>query len=317
MADEYKFPDEVAAEKKPEVKTNEPQLEVVVVDDTPAEDRGRKPLGKEPDEVAPDDEARKYSEDVQKRIGELKHIAHDERRAREAALREREEAVNFAKLQFEENKRLRGYISGGEKQYKDTLTAAASTELGMAKKALKAAYESGDAEKVAEAAEQLNAAQIRAVIAQQFTPSAPPSQEEKFPVQSQQTTPARPRVDEKALRWQARNQWFGQDPEMTSFALGLHQKLVEAGINPDTEDYYQKVDGRLRQVFPDFFGERQQTNGSEPQRTTATVVAPAGRTSAQTSRKITLSVSQQNLARKLGLSNAQYAEQVARLQEKQ
>jgi hypothetical protein len=314
MADgEYKFPDELDAEVKGVAADNkaaaEDALQIELVDDTPEQDRNRKPIGKKVEDIVGDDEAKQYSEAVQKRFKELSHVAHDERRAKEAAQREAAEAARFAKQVYDDNLRLRSYVSQGEQVHKHVLTTAASSKLDMAKKALAAAYQSGDAEKVSEASEMLSNASIEAAMAQQFRPSAPPTgQEQNFQVPLQQQQPAQPRVDEKAARWQAKNQWFGADDEMTSLALGLHRKLVDAGVDPNSDEYYQKVDTRMREKFPEVFG----TQAPTTQMRTTSVVAPVGRSTAP--RKVTLSTSQQNLARKLGISNEQYAKSLVALE---
>jgi hypothetical protein len=318
QGDAYRFPDEL--NEPTNVKPGEdPKLEIELVDDTPPEDRGRKPLGKTVEELTGDEEAQQYSESVKKRLSELTHVAHDERRAKEAAFREREAATEFAKKVWDENQRLQQYVAKGEGIHKEVLTHSATSELTMAKKALAAAYQSGDADKVAEATEAMQQAAIRAEMARQFTPTQMPTgQPPQFPLPLQRVAPSAPVVDERAIKWQARNQWFGQDPELTSFALGFHKKLVDSGIDPQSDEYYQKVDARVRQVFPDFFGEHQGSNGA--QQTTngagrsASVVAPVGRTTG--ARKVTLSLSQQAVARRLGITNEQYAKQLVALESK-
>jgi hypothetical protein len=305
MAEEgYRFPDELDAEVKGVAEGNkaaaEEGLQIELTDDTPEQDRNRKPIGKKVEDIVGDDEAKTYSEAVQKRFKELSHVAHDERRAKEAAQREAAEAARFAKQVYDDNMRLQQYVSQGEQVHKQVLTTAATSKMEMAKKALSAAYQSGDAEKVAEATEAMNAASIEAAIAQQFRPSVPATrQEQNFQVPSQPQPPQVPRVDEKAAKWQARNQWFGSDSEMTSLALGLHKKLVDSGVDPTSDEYYQRVDARMREKFPEVFGTQ------APTTQTRSVVAPVGRSTAP--RKVTLSTSQQNLARKLGITNEQYA----------
>jgi hypothetical protein len=309
MADEYKFPDETPA---PAAK-KEDDFQVEVVDDTPAEDRNRRPLGKSAEQIAADVEAEEYSDAVKKRMRELTHVAHDERRAKEAAQREQAAATDFAKRVWEENQRLQQYVVKGESTHKEVLEKSATTSLAMAKKALSAAYQSGDADKVAEATEAMQLAAIEAEVARRFTPAQlPTGQPQNFQVPSPQLAPApAPTRDDKAIRWQARNQWFGADPELTSFALGYHKKLVDEGVDPTSDEYYQKVDSRVRQVFPEYFQEsRPSTNGARSG--AASIVASVGRTTG--SRKVTLSLSQQAVAKKLGISNEQYAKSLVALE---
>ena len=148
--EEYKFPDEIDQEKaeKPEA---EDDLKVEVVDDTPEEDRGRKPLPKEMVDELEKDDLEEYSDKVKKRLGQMKKVWHDERREKERALREREEALRFAQIREQEIRQLKQRLGNGEKAYIHEVTKAANNDLGMAKERLKQAYESGDAEKITDA----------------------------------------------------------------------------------------------------------------------------------------------------------------------
>ena len=314
MNDAYRFPDEVAPPKPEAKKDDGPELQIELVDDTPPEDRNRKPIGKTPEQITADDEVEQYSEGVKKRMRELTHVAHDERRAKEQALREQAAATDFAKRVWEENQRLQQYVVKGETTHKEVLEKSATTSLAMAKKALSAAYQSGDAEKVAEATEAMQQAAIEAEIARRFTPAQiPTGQPQNFAIPSAQVAPA-PAVqrDDRAVRWQARNQWFGVDPELTSFALGYHKKIVDEGVDPTSDEYYQKVDARVRQVFPEYFQGTSATPTNGTRSGAAPIVASVGRTTG--SRKVTLSLSQQAVAKKLGITNEQYAKQLVALE---
>jgi len=317
--EQFQFPDEISSgpvDVKAAADAKVPAFEIEVVDDTPPEDRNRKPLNKSVEEITGDDEAEQYSENVKKRMRELSHVAHDERRAKEAAIREQAAATEFAKRVWEENQRLQRYVASGENTHKEVLQQSASAELTMAKKALTSAYQSGDAEKVAEATEAMQQAVIKQEVAKRFVPSQlpPAGQQQNFPLPLQQPVPqATPAVDSRAARWQARNQWFGDDPELTSFALGYHKKLIDSGVNPQSDEYYEKVDARVREKFPEYFGEQAPANNTASQRSgRSSPVAPVGRTTG--ARKVTLSLSQQAVARKLGISNEQYAKQVVALE---
>jgi len=297
---------EVKVEKKQEV---EKDLEVEVVDDTPPKDRNRKPS--EPPADVTDDELGEYSEKVKKRIQHFSKGYNDERRKAEAAEREREEAIRVAQTLLEENNRLKGDMSKSQQ----TMLAQAKTnithELEQAKRAYKAAYEAGDSDKVLEAQEALTAAKIKADKIANV--KLPPLQKQETEVKPQPTTPA-PVADTRALAWQKANPWFGSDDEMTSLALGLHQKLVREGIDPRSDEYYDRINGRMRQLFPDQFESAEEPPPVEKQRR-SNVVAPATRSTAP--RKIVLTQSQVNLAKRLGLTPEQYARQVAEDMRKQ
>ena len=304
--DEYKFPDEQEPVGEQESETvEESDIELEVVDDTPPEDRGRKPLDRDVEDVS-DEEVAEYSEKVQKRMKELTHARHDERRAKEAALREREEAARIAQQLYEENKRLREHYNASAQLQTSVAQSKAEAELQLARQKLKEAQESYDTDQIINAQEELAAARYRLEQAKAFTPrSLQIPQEDVYSQPTPQQSPAQ--VDPKAARWQAQNQWFGQDDEMTSLALAVHKKLVDSGYDPRTDEYYERINARMREVFPDYFGEAKKEQPKRP----ATVVAAPTRTSGK--KKITLTKSQEALARRLGLTNEQYAKEVLKL----
>ena len=303
---EYKFPDEQEPVGEQESETvEESDIELEVVDDAPPEDRGRKPLDREVEDVS-DEEVAEYSEKVQKRMKELTHARHDERRAKEAALREREEAAKIAQQLYEENKRLREHYNASAQLQTSVAQSKAEAELQLARQKLKEAQESYDTDQIINAQEELAAARFRLEQAKAFTPKALQiPQEDVYSQPTPQQSPAQ--VDPKAARWQAQNQWFGQDDEMTSLALAVHKKLVDSGYDPRTDEYYERINARMREVFPDYFGEAKKEQPKRP----ATVVAAPTRTSGK--KKITLTKSQEALARRLGLTNEQYAKEVLKL----
>ena len=181
-----------------------------------------------------------------------------------------------------------------------------SNEVETAKRMYKEAYESGDSDKLVEAQEALTIAKIRADKVNNFRPA--PLQEEETPVQiTQQPTRAAP-VDEKLLAWQDQNQWFGSNKRMTAYALGLHEDLVSEGIPSGSEEYYRRIDTDIRQRFSDQFGAEESVD-AKPQRAKSNNVAPATRSTAP--RKIVLTQTQVNLAKRLGVPLELYARKVA------
>ena len=301
----FKFPDEKAEEKKQdeiqfEVE-GEGEPEIEVVDDTPPEDRDRAPMKEPPAEVT-DDELAQYSDGVKKRIQHFSKGYHEERRAKEAAFREREEAIRLAQQLMEENKKLQSTQGQTQQVLLEQAKKVVQSEVEQAKRKLKDAYDAGDSDKLLEAQEELTAAKIRADRVNNFKPA--PLQEEKPAVQpAPQPVQQEPvRVDAKASAWQEANPWFGSDDEMTALALTVHRKLVESGVNPTSDEYYDRINTRMRQVFPDAFPSEKPVKKS-------TVVAPATRSTAP--KKIVLTQSQVNIAKRLGLTNEQYARAVA------
>jgi len=312
MAESYKFPDEVE-ETTVEVTTdNEADVEVEIVDDTPERDRGRKPLDREVADPT-DEEIESYSDNVKKRIKDLTHARHDERRAKESLLREKQELERLAQHMMEENRRLKQTVNTGTEQYAASVKQIADSEVEKAKRALKEANESFDTEAIISAQEALMDAKMKAEAAKNFRPTALQVDEPVVQMRQQQDTA--PQVDEKTLRWQARNQWFGASgfEEHTSFALGLHQKLVNSGLDPRSDEYFERIDARMKSTFPDVFGnEDRPTKSGDGSRRPASVVAPATRSTG--ARKVQLTPTQAALAKKYGLTPQQYAAEVAKLE---
>ena len=297
-ADDFRA--DAALKSEGEVDTDDDDFEVEVVDDTPKADRGRK--ASEPPTDVTDEELEDYSDKVRKRIQHFSKGYHDERRAKEEALRERQELERVTQQLMEENKKLKGNVNKNQTALLEQAKRNAAIETEGAKRAYKEAYESGDSDAVLEAQEKLTNAKIKSDRLANF--KLPALQETQTLVQTQveQIAPA-VQVDERAANWQKNNSWFGSDDEMTSLALGLHNKLVKQGISPQSDEYYETIDSRMRQVFPDNFED------AEPKRKKAQVVAPATRSTAP--KKVTLTRTQVQIAKRLGLTPEQYAKQVA------
>lgn len=316
MNEEYKFPDEIEEEKaKNSAQAQEDEFELEIEDDTPPLDRGRKPLPKEVREELENDDLEKYSEDAQAKLRALNKVWHDERREKEQALRERQAAEEMAQRIYEENKKLKSKLTSGEQSYLSTYKNAAELELNAAKRAYKEAYDMGDADRLVEAQQQIADANYKLRRAEEYVPSRHEEETEVKSVPEAQV--ARP--DQRTVAWQERNDWFGKDEEMTSLALGLHQKLVKqyGASYPSTDEYWQKVDETMRRRFPDYFEDEKEeevTTRNKPQRTekVSTVVAPATRSSP--SKKVILKQSEVNIAKRLGLTPEQYVREKLRME---
>jgi hypothetical protein len=293
-------------EQEIDIEDKEKDFELEIEDDTPEQDRNRQPLPKEMVQELEEDELEDYSEKVKTRLKQMKKVWHDERREKESALREQQEAVNLAQNLVEENKKLKSRLTEGEKSLISTATSAAELEMEMAKRAYKEAYDSGDSDKIVDTQEKLNNASYRL---QRLKGYRPPLQEENNSVQNQPTQAAAPRLDQKTDNWRKQNTWFGQDEEMTATALGLHQKLEKqyGGQYIGTDEYWNTVNKTMQRRFPEYFGDEEP---EKPQRTAATVVASASRSTAP--KKIVLKQSQLALAKKLGLTPEQYAREYAK-----
>jgi len=309
--------EEAAKAKKEEAKPKQEEFDfdLEIEDDTPPEDRGREPLPEDIKKELDEDTLEDYSERVKNRMAQLKKVWHDERRAKEAAAREREEAIKYAQSIIEENRKLKSTLSVGEQDYLKTLKDAYEKELLIAKRDYKDAYDSGDSEKIVEAQSRMNEASYKLQNALGMKPQyqsqeALQTSQNRGQLEQQINSQYNiPKPDEKATRWQEKNTWFGQDPEMTSLALGLHEKLVRSGVSPTSEEYYRRIDDTMHKRFPEYFGETDSLEEDKPaQRKPSTVVAPATRSTAP--KKVRLTKTQLALAKKFKLTPEQYAREL-------
>jgi hypothetical protein len=306
---EDKVEEPVKEPPKQETKT-EPEFEIEEEDDTPPQDRNRDPLPDNIKQELDEDDLSEYSDRVKQRMAQLKKAWHDERRAKEAEAREREEAIKYAQRIIEENNKLKTTLSTGEADYLKTLKEKFEVDLAIAKREYKDAYDSGDSEKMVEAQAKLAEAQYKLGQASGMKPQYTLQNEENS-VNSEQAKLLQPRAqkpDQKALNWQQNNQWFGRDEEMTSLALGLHEKLVRAGIDPTSDIYYRRIDETMHKRFPEYFGDDTESIEEKPQRKPSTVVAPATRSTGP--KKIRLTKTQLALAKKFKLTPEQYAREL-------
>jgi hypothetical protein len=321
---EFKFPDETEIPSQPEQKAEavvEDDLKVEIEDDTPPEDRNRKPLPKEVVQELEKDDLEDYSEKVKKRLSQMKKVWHDERRAKEAALREREEALRFAQAREEEIRQLRQKVTVGQRAYVEEASKAAANNLGMAKEQFRKAFEAGDADKIAEAQEAITQATIRLKEVEKFKPALQKQESSVQQVQQARVPDQAPAQmpDRKAEEWRERNTWFGADEEMTALALGLHEKLVKSGIDPRSDKYYNEIDSTMRKRFPEAFeDDAEQTTEAAPKQEkpraqkAANVVAPVTRGTAP--RQVRLTPTQVAIAKKLGISNQEYARELMKME---
>ena len=303
--EEFKFPDEMPVDTKAEDNKVDFEVEgddiVEVVDDTPESDRGRPPMKEPPAEVT-DDELAKYSEGVKQRIQHFSKGYHEERRAKEAAQREREEALRLAQNLIEENKKLQGTLGQGQQALIAQAKQTAAAEVAAAKQKLKDAHEAFDTDGIVAAQEELAKAVNKIERLNAYRPPAPAAPPVQTPQNVVQTLPSPPPPDPKARAWQEANPWFGSNKRMTNFALAVHQELIESGVDTASDEYYGRINAEMRRTFPEAFSSGKSAKA-------ANVVAPATRSTAP--KKIVLTQTQVNLAKRLGLSNEQYARAVA------
>jgi hypothetical protein len=302
----FEFPDESGAEEEnPRAGSRivAPATEIEIVDDTPPADRNRKPMAEPPKEVT-DDELSKYDESVQSRIKHFSKGYHEERRAKEAAQREREEAVRLAQQVVEENRKLKGSLHEGQTALIEQAKQVAANDMEKARTKFKSAYEAGDPDALASAQEEMTAARIKSDRVANFRPT--PVQVTEDSVQTTQRQ-QQPEMDPQLKDWTERNPWFGSKKGMTAYAVGLHDDVVAEGYVAGSAKYYERIDAEVRKVFPDEFASGDPVD-APTQRTKANVVAPATRSTAP--KKVVLTKSQVDLAKRLGVPLELYAKQV-------
>ena len=320
---EFEFPDEKDEKVKSTSKqaSSDEEFNIEVVDDTPPQDRGRKPMAEPPEEVT-EDELASYDEKVQKRLKKFTKGYHDERRAKEEALRERQAAEEFAKRLYEENLTLQKQLSDGSKIFIEQGKSTAQLELEQAKTHYKDAYENGDVDAVAEAQAKIAQATLKLDKAENLRPIEVQEKPEYSPPNS-----AAPKADQKLNQWLEDNPWYGDEssPEttiMSATALGVHNALVKQYGQGyvGTDEYYGKINSRMQRSFPDYFGSQEgqeepeeQPQQAAPRAKQTTVVAPATRSTSP--KKVKLSASQIAIAKRLGVPLELYAKKVAEQQE--
>ena len=317
--EEYKFPDEMEETKGKPVDELEEGFEVVEVDDTPEEDKNVEPL---PNEIKKDletaDSSAEYSKNVKDKFTQYKKAWHDERRAKEAALREQQEALTAAQAILDENRRLKEVLQSGEKELISSYQTSAELEASQARKAYKEAYDSGDSDALAEAQEEMMRAQLKLDRAKNFKPTVQITENDVKLQTKQSQQPAQ--MDDKVAEWVANNPWY-VDPDkksMSKYAVFIHEELEEkfgrAFIG--TDEYFKRIDTEVKRRFPEEFDDIETKNEEEekPQRTSrlSTVVAPAKRSTS--SKKIVLTKTQVALAKKFGLTPEQYARELNKLE---
>ena len=301
----------VVQEAKP--VQEELDFDIEIEDDTPKADRNRDPLPEDIKEELEADNLDEYSDRVKQRMAQLKKAWHDERREKEASVRREKEAERVAAFQMQENKKLKETLSTGEEDYLKTLQDKYTADLAFAQREYKEAYDAGDSEKLVTAQTKMGEAQYKLGQAQdrkpQYTEEALQTSENAVSSEQDTVRPNVPQPDAKALAWQEKNKWFGQDEEMTSLALGLHEKLVRSGVDPSSDQYYRRIDDTMQKRFPEYFGGDDSLEEAKPaQRKPSTVVAPATRSTGP--KKVRLTKTQLALAKKFKLTPEQYAREL-------
>lgn len=280
-------------------------FEIEIVDDVAAEDRGR-PMAPEAtdsddDITVNDDEISNYRDEWKKRLKELSFKTHSERRAKEYAAKERDEAIRLAERLAEENKKYRELAGNTEQFAANQAKARAEGDIAATKRAMKEAFESGETEKFLDYQEQLQRFVNEHERYSNYRPAPVPEPTYEIPK-------PRPQPDTKVVDWANKNPWFeGQnelEKEMTGYAYAVSDMLIrDSKIDPRSDKYFEELNTRIARRFPEYFQK------SEPEidatAKASSVVAPATRT-AKTTRTVRLTPTQVSVARRLGLTPEQY-----------
>jgi hypothetical protein len=285
------------------------------VDDRPEEDqKNAQPL---PEEIVQDienDDLEQYSKEAKQRLLQMKKLINDERREKEQAVREQQEAIRVAQSLVEETKKLRGRLTEGEKVYVSNAKEGAERQLELARIAYKEAYDSGDSDKVVDAQEKLTEAKFKIHQVESYRPQYDESSlqtaenEVKIPEQSQQPQ----RLDSKTQSWLDKNSWYGVDDDMSFLAMGIHRRLERDGVTTGSDQYWNAIDTEIKKRFPEKFAGDNNSETKDSVKKPSTVVAPATRSTSP--KKIRLTQTQLALAKKFKLSPEQYALELTKLE---
>lgn len=254
---------------------------------------------------ADDDELEGYSHKVKSRINKLTEKYRREQR-------DREEAQRLAQVLYEEKQRLEERVRGLDTGYLSEYGTRLEAQSVAAKDAFKKAYESGDADAIAAAQEQMSKIAIdqeRFRIAKQRASAQQPLQTQRVPQEQMQPQPQQVRVDPKAQTWAERNDWFGSDKMLTAAAMAIHSTLVEdEGFDPTSDEYYGEIDRRIRREFPHKFKSAQT---AAPARV-ASAASSASKAAVQGRRSVKLTASEVAMAKRLNVPLEEYAKYVKR-----
>jgi len=271
------------------------ELEVQVEEEVPQEEP--KP---ETEEVSGLEEQTKKPSKFQKRIDDLTH------KQREAE-RQRDEYYKVAQKIMEENNSLRRTAQEFSSTSVNEMEARINTDLDSAKADFRKAYEDGDADKITEAQDKMiKASQQTSKLESMRTRAASDNYAEREPVT--------PPPDTKAVEWASRNQWFNRDMIMTNAAYAVHDEAISQGISLGSDNYYEVIDQRMREEFPQKFKEEVEDAPPPARKGNATSVVTPGGNETGRSKKVRLSPSQVAVANRLGVPLEEYAKQFVALE---
>jgi len=289
--------------KETETPEVEAQQETEVVEQPEEKVEAKKEeTKKEPSE----DELKQYSETVQKRIAKLT------KKWREAE-RQKDEALTYAQRVMEDKKKSEAKLSKLEPSFLKTTEEGIKAGLESAKAKLAAAREAGDINAEVEAQSLISeyaykqAKFVEAKAEQEEINKSRETEVKQPEVNLDRRQVAQGTPDPKAEDWASKNTWFGKDTAMTYTAFDLHKKLTEEeGYDPQSDEYYQEIDKRIRLEFPQKFATNEVKETTKPVQT----VASAKRSTKSGRKTVRLTPSQVAIAKKLGVPLEEYAKQL-------
>ena len=206
-------------------------------------------------------------------------------------------------------------LDASEKQLTDKVT--------LARNAYMEAFESGEKEKLLQAQEMLNEAQVDLKHLNLTKAQMEEVAEQPEPVhQPTQQKAIQPTPDPRAEEWATQNEWFGKDKILTVSALTIDQELKAEGYDTNDEGFYQEIDRRLAEAFPHKFKanqvgvEQNQNRVQEDTSTPAQVVGSSSRSAPNSSKsKVKLTPEDVRLANKWNIPLETYAAQKLKVAE--
>jgi len=285
---------EIVLEETEEQKEQQPEITV----EEESEETEEQP------QAANEDELQEYSKNVQQRISKLTKKYRDEEAQRLAA-------VEFAEAVKKQNDELKQRLSALDQSYTSEFGTRVDSQIEAAKQAYQKAYDDGDAEAMFEAQKNLSKLALDQAQLEQAKRRQEARAEEPVAQQAQaqqaQAQPAQP--DPKAEAWAQKNEWFGNDQPMTYAAFGLHRQLIEdEGFDPQSDEYYNELDNRMRKEFPHKFAAP--TKGDTGPRVASAESTASRSKSTKGRRTVKLTPSQIAIAKRLNVPLEEYAKYV-------
>jgi len=271
------------------------------VKESEKEEQKAQPKFEQTEEKFEDSDLEGYSEKVQKRIKKMTF------QIKEAERRERA-AVDYAKGLKQKYENAQNQFEETDTNYLKEYNARIDAERDKAKAALKTAYETQDTDAILEAQDNLTKLSVEKekVSMTLQDKESKKKQQESQPVEEQQSV--QPQISQKAQKWAEDNDWFGSDRVLTSAAMGIHEDLLQEGIETESDEYYNQINKRMKEYFPHKFAQGE-TEVKQTTKKPVQNVASVSRTSGGR-KSVKLTKSQVVIAKKLGVPLEEYAKYV-------